>query len=140
MSIQYSLTKAKAPKSRNGFVLSADIVDSAEGKQRAFSLVAKLLGIEEERQIVALRYLLANLENNLYLGTLKDFSKGSTVSKASCSKMLSALAEFNLVEVNIGYTRVSPELVNLFSFDSSNGDIQLTFHFNLLPDQMKLDI
>lgn len=137
----FKLENAKAPRCKNSFVLSTEVVNDAQSKENCRRIVANLLGISESKQFLALCYLVDNLEGNLFLGSQRDFSEKANLSRKPITQMLATLSDFGLADVNTGYIRVSDDLIRLFNqFDHDNGHVQLTIDIKTVPNQTTLDI
>lgn len=137
---KFTLSGGKPPKAKNSFLLSASVVSDSQGVQDCRRLIANIIGINEEKQFEALLFLLDNLEGDLYLGTQREFSQRSNISRKPVTQMLSTLSSYGLIDVQHGYIRVSKDLPKLFNRFDGEGNIQLTLDINMLPNQTSLDL
>lgn len=137
---KFTLSGGKPPKAKNSFLLSASVVSDSKGVQDCRRLIANIIGINEEKQFEALSFLLDNLEGDLYLGTQREFSQRSNISRKPVTQMLSTLSSYGLIDVQHGYIRVSKDLPKLFNRFDGEGNIQLTLDINMLPNQTSLDL
>ena len=137
---KFTLSGGKPPKAKNSFLLSASVVPDPQGVQDCRRLIANIIGINEEKQFEALSFLLDNLEGDLYLGTQREFSQRSNISRKPVTQMLSTLSSYGLIDVQHGYIRVSKDLPKLFNRFDGEGNIQLTLDINMLPNQTSLDL
>ena len=137
---KFTLSGGKPPKVKNSFLLSASVVSDSQGVQDCCRLIANIIGINEEKQFEALSFLLDNLEGDLYLGTQREFSQRSNISRKPVTQMLSTLSSYGLIDVQHGYIRVSKDLPKLFNRFDGEGNIQLTLDINMLPNQTSLDL
>lgn len=137
---KFTISGAKPPKSKNSFLLSTSVVSDSQGVQDCRRLTANIIGINEEKQFEALSFLLDNLEGDLYLGTQREFSQRSKISRKPVTQMLSTLSSYGLIDVQHGYIRVSKDLPKLFNRFDGEGNVQLTLDINMLPNQTSLDL
>ena len=137
---KFTLSGGKPPKAKNSFLLSASVVSDSQGVQDCRRLIANIIGINEEKQFEALSFLLDNLEGDLYLGTQRELSQRSNISRKPVTQMLSTLSSYGLIDVQHGYIRVSKDLPKLFNRFDGEGNIQLTLDINMLPNQTSLDL
>ena len=86
------------------------------------------------------RFLLDNLEGDLFLGTQREFSQRSKISRKPVTQMISTLSSYGLIDVQHGYIRVSKDLPKLFNRFDGEGNVQLTLDINMLPNQTSLDL
>lgn len=137
---KFTISEAKPPKSKNSFLLSTSVVSDSQGVQECRRLVANIIGINEEKQFEALSFLLDNLEGDLFLGTQREFSQRSKISRKPVTQMISTLSSYGLIDVQHGYIRVSKDLPKLFNRFDGEGNVQLTLDINMLPNQTSLDL